>query len=46
MIRRILAWTWVLLLTASAGCNSLGRDAEVTQDQWEPGMETTASAAN
>jgi hypothetical protein len=46
MTRRMIAWTWAVLLTVLTGCQSLQRDAQVTQDQWEPDLETTASADN
>jgi len=43
MTRRSFAWTWVPLLLALAGCNSLQRDAEDARDQWEPEIETAAA---
>ena len=45
MNRRMIAWMWMLLLVATAGCTSLQRDAEVTQDQWEPDTATTSTAS-
>ena len=45
MNRRLIAWMWILLVVAGAGCSSLQHDAEVTQDQWEPQTESTATAA-
>jgi len=42
MNRRTIAW--MFLLAAMTGCQVMQRDAEVTQQQWEPDVDTTAAA--